>query len=67
MFNFDYMTKEDLKEHNVNWTQIPDHAYRILIVGSSGSEKTNALLNPINHEPDLDKIYLHAKDLNETK
>ena len=67
MFNFDYMTKEDIKEHNANWSEIPDHPYRILIVGGSGSEKTNALLNPINQEPDLDKIYLHAKDLNETK
>ena len=67
MFNFDYMTKEDIKEHNANWAEIPDHPYRILIAGGSGSEKTNALLNPINQEPDLDKIYLHAKDLNETK
>ena len=67
MFNFDCMTKEDIKEHNANWAEIPDHPYRILIVGGSGSEKTNALLNPINQEPDLDKIYLHAKDLNETK
>ena len=67
MFNFDYMTKEDIKEHNANWAEISDHPYRILIVGGSGSEKTNALLNPINQEPDLDKIYLHAKDLNETK
>ena len=39
MFNFDYITKEDIKEHNTNW-------------------KTNELLNLINHQPDIDKIYL---------
>ena len=67
MFNFDYITKEDIKEHNPNWPEIPDHPYRILIVGGSGSGKTNALLNLINHEPDIDKIYLYAKDPHEAK
>ena len=67
MFNFDYITKEDIKEHNPNWPEIPDHPYRILIVGGSGSGKTNALLNLINHEPDIDKIYLYAKDPYEAK
>ena len=55
MFNFDYITKEDIKEHNSNWPEIPDHPYRLLIIGGSGSRKTNALLNLINHEPDTDK------------
>ena len=67
MFNFDYNTKEDIKEHNPNWPQIPDHPYRILIVVGSGSGKINALLNLINHEPDIDKIYLYAKDPYEAK
>ena len=67
MFNFDYITKEDIKEHNPNWPEIPDHSYRILIVGSSGSGKTNALLNLINHEPDIDKLYLYAKYPYESK
>ena len=58
MFNFDYITKEDKKR----LPKIPDHPYKILINGGSGSGKTNALLNPINHEPDIDKIYLCAKD-----
>ena len=40
-----------------SWTSI-----RILIVGGSGSGKTNALLNVINDKPDIDKIYLYAKD-----
>ena len=41
---------------------IPDHPYRILIVGDFGSEKMNVLFNLTNHEPDIDKIYLYAKD-----
>ena len=58
MFNFDYITREDIKQHNPNLPQILDHPYRILIVGGSESEKTNALLNLINNQPDIDKIYL---------
>ena len=38
-----------------------DHPHRILIVGGSGSRKTNALLNLINNKPDIDKIYLYAR------
>ena len=63
MFNFDYITKEDIKEYNSN----SDHPYRILITGGSRSGKTNALLNLINHGPDIDKIYLYAKDSCEGK
>ena len=62
MFNFDYITKENIKEHNPNGPETHDHPYQVLIIGGSGSGKTNALLNPINHEPDIDKIYLYAKD-----
>ena len=62
MFNFDYVTKEDIKEHNPNWQEISDHPYRILIIGNSGSGKSNALLDLVNNEPDFDKIYLCAKD-----
>ena len=40
---------------------------RISLVGGSGSGKANALLNLINHEPDIDKIYLYAKDPYEAK
>ena len=49
-----------MKEHNPNWPLILDHPYKILIVGGSGSGKPNAFLNLINHEPDIDKIYLYA-------
>ena len=62
MLNFDYITKEDVEEHNPNWLEITDHPYRILIAGGSESGKINALLNLINHEPDIDKIYIFAKD-----
>ena len=50
-----------------NWPYIPDHPYRILITGSSGSGKTNALLNLIENQTDIDKMYLHAKDPYEAK
>ena len=67
MFNSDCITKEDTKEHNPNWPESPDHLYRILIIGVSGSGKTNALLNLRNNESDIDKIYLYAKDPSEAK
>ena len=67
MINFDDYTNENKTEHNTNWLYIPDHPYIILIVGSSGSRKTNALLNLINGQPDIDKIYLYAKDPYEGK
>ena len=59
MFNFDYITKEEIKEHNPKWPKIPDHPYRILIVG--GSRKANTLLNLIDNEPDIDKIIYMLK------
>ena len=67
MINYDYYTNENKIEHNSKWPYIPDHPYRILIVGGSGSRTTNALLNLINIQPDIDKIYLYAIDPYETK
>ena len=67
MFNFDCIIKEDIKEHNRNWSEIPDHSQRILIFGGSRSGKTNAQLNLINHGPDTEKIYLYVKDPYEAK
>ena len=53
--------------HNPNWEYIPDHPYRILNIGGSGSGKTNVLLNLIKHQrPDIDKIYLYVKDPNQS-
>ena len=62
MINFDNKT-----EHNRNWPHIPHHPYKILIIGGSGSGKTNVLLNLIENQPDIDKIYLYAKDPYEAK
>ena len=48
MMNFDVLTKKNIKEHNTNWPQIPDHPYRILITGGPGFwAKKNTLLNLI--------------------
>ena len=67
MINFDEYTYENKIEHNSEWLYIPDHPYRILIVGGSGSGKTNALLDLISNQPDIYKIYLYAKDPYEAK
>ena len=70
MFNLDDVTNENNRDHNKKWPYIPDHLYRMLITGSSGSGKTNALLNLIKKQDNgnlIGKIYLYAKDLNEPK
>ena len=67
MINFDNYTNEHKTEHNPKWPYIPDHPCRILIVGGSGSGKTNALLNLKNNQQDIDKIYLYVKDPYEAK
>ena len=67
MVNFDDYTNENKTEHNPKWPYILHNPYRILIIGASGSGKTNALLNLINNQPDIDKIYLYAKDPHEAK
>ena len=61
MTNFDDYTNE------IKWTCTPDHPYRILMIGGLGSGKTNALLNLTESQPDIDKIYLYAKDPYEKK
>ena len=67
MINFDNSTNENKTDHNKNWPYIPNHPYRILIIGRSGSGKTNLLLNLIENLPDIDKIYLYTKDPYESK
>ena len=67
MINFHEYNNENKTEHNPKWPYIPYHPYRILIVGGSRSGKTNALLNLISNQPDIDKIYLYAKDPYEAK
>ena len=58
MFNFDYITKDNIKEDNPNYPEIPDHPYRILVSGGSGSGKTNALLNLVNHEANINNFFI---------
>ena len=70
MINSDSIRHENNKKHNEKWSYIPDHPYRILIIGGSGSGKTNELPNLINEQDNrdvIDKIYLYARDLNEPK
>ena len=67
MINFDDYASENKIEHNKIWPYTPDHPYKVLIIGGSGCGKTNALLNLIENQPDIDKIYLYAKDPYEAK
>ena len=67
MINLDSITNESNREHNQKWPFIPDHLYRILIIGGLGSGKTNTLLNLIKEQDDIDKIYLCVNDLSEPK
>ena len=67
MIHFDNYANEYKTEHNLKCPYIPDHPCRILIIGSTGLGKTNGLLNLINNQPDIDKIYLYVKDPYEAK
>ena len=68
MFNSDYIAKGEIKkEHNPN---LPKNSWPSIQNNNSWrfwSRKTNALPNLINHESDLDKDFLYAKDPNERK
>ena len=67
MINFDNYVNENKTKHDKNWPYIPDHPCRILIIGGSGSGKTNVLFYLIENQPDTDKIYLYAKNPYEAK
>ena len=67
MFCLDDITNKNNKEHNEKWPYIPDYPYKILIIGGSGSRKTNTLLNLIKEHDEINKIYLCAKGLSEPK
>ena len=63
MINFDDYVNENKIKHNKNWPYTPDHPYRILIIGGSGSGKTKVLLNLIESQPDTDETYFTQKIL----
>ena len=65
MINSDDYTNENKIEHSGHIFQIIHTEYLLQVVLGSG--KTNALLNVINNQPDIDKIYLYAKDPYEAK
>ena len=67
MINLNRSANENNKEHNKKWPYIPDYPHRILIIGGPGSGKTNTLLNLINEQDNIDKIYLYVKDLSDPK
>ena len=55
------------KVYNPDCSKHSDYVYRIRIIGGSGSEETNVLLNLSSDHLDIDKIYLYAKDQYEPK
>ena len=59
MINFDNVANENKTGHNSKWPYIPDHSYRRLIIGGSGSGKRNSLLNLINNQQNIDNIYIY--------
>ena len=67
MIKLDSITNKNNKKHNEKWSYIPDRPYRIIIIDDSESGKTNALINLINEQNDIEKIFLHARDLSEPK
>ena len=67
MINFNDYTNENKTEHNSKWPYIPDHTYKLLIIGGYGSRKMNALSKLIDNQPVIDKIHLYAKDPYEAK
>ena len=61
MFNFDDYVNEIKTKHDKNWPYIPDRPYKILIIRSSGSGKTNVLLNLIENQADIEKYICMLK------
>ena len=61
MLNLDNIVSNKKENKDNNWP------FRMLIIGSSGSGKTNTLLHLLNNLHPIDKIYLYAKDLSEPK
>ena len=70
MINLDRITSKNNKKHDEKWPYILDHPYRIIIIGGSGSGKTNTLPYLLKEQDNIgfiDKIYLYARDSSELK
>lgn len=70
--NYDDYYKTSIKPHNSDWPYTPDLLFRTIIVGGSGTGKTNMLFNLIrrlmaNNDTFIDKVYLYVKDPEEPK
>ena len=50
MNNFDDYANENKTEHNLKWSYIPDHPYKIIIIGCSGSGKNKCIIK-FNKQP----------------
>ena len=61
MFKVDDIASEKNKDHNKKWPYIPDHPNRMLIIGGSGSGKSNVLLNLIGQQDVLIKFICMQK------
>ena len=58
MTNFNEVTKENIKSRLPNWPLVPNHSYRMLIIGGYRSGKTNTLFYLKCHQQDIDKFFL---------
>ena len=68
IINFNNVTKGNIRKNNWNLPQIPGHPSIILIPGGSVSAKATSLFNlSKSQQPDINKVYLHAKDSFEAK
>lgn len=67
MINLDDLIKENTKVHNSKLPQNSDHLNKVLIIAGSLSVKTNALSNLINHQREIEIIFLSWKDCYEPK
>ena len=50
IINFDDIVNEEKIEYNKNYPYIPDDPFRMMIIGGSGSGKTNVLLNLLQYK-----------------
>jgi len=69
IINFDNITElnENKETHEQRSKFMPKHPFRLLMVGGSGSGKTNVLINMLVRYLNYDKIYIYAKELQQSK